>query len=184
MPRFGHVIIRNDGITEKFLDYETIDCFVIITAPLKIKLPNFLHDIFQKHYASEMFEAELDYIGLVAVMHFDCVDLYSIISYLSDAAKQVRLDAFTETMLRPNAEALIAELMPYMAWFDYAAVIAEQVYNDKRHEQLVADMNLLLSYLSQGGELDFAKMTSLCDVTGSLQPVRNLILSKMPELTA
>jgi hypothetical protein len=40
----------------------------------------------------------------------------------------------------------------------------------------------VLLYLSKGKSLHFAKMTSLCDVAGSLQPVRNLIQKKAPEL--
>jgi hypothetical protein len=179
---FGEIKISNNGAVQVHIDRELIDRFVIVKAPAKIALPKPLHDIFRKHCSSELLEADLDHIGIVVEACFDVMYQYSITTYLSQVVNQIQLDAFTETVLRPNAAALVADLVPYLPWFDYAAVIADQLLEREPHAQLIADMDLLLCYLSQGGQLNFAKMTSLCDVAGSLKPVRSLILKNMPEL--
>lgn len=183
-PTFGEVKISNKGSIKQHRDIELIDSYAIVTAPIRLHLPKPLHDIFQKHCSSDMFDAELNHIGFTAVLHVDEIYQFNVLALFHKLMAQLRLDAFTETLLRPNAAALAAELEPFLPWFDYAAVFAEQIDDDRSHMKLIADMNLLLCYLSQGGQLNFAKMTSLCDVAGTLQPVRNLILAKMPQLAA
>ena len=181
---FGKAVFSNEGSIKVNRGFESADCFVSVMAPIYIELPELLQDIFRRHCASDIFEAKLDHIGLTSVLHIDGSYYYSLWAYLRKVITQLQLDAFTETLLRPNAAALAAELMPFLPWFDYAAVIAERMVNVKSRRKLIADMNLLLCYLSQGGKLNFAKMTSLCDVAGTLQPVRNLILARMPQLAA
>ncbi len=181
---FGELTISNDGKIEERIDYAVIDTSVIITASMKVRFPKPLHDIFAKHCASEIFEADLDHIGLVAVLEFDHGYQFSIMSYLSKVVRQLQLDAFTETLLRPNIASLTAKLQPYLHWFDYAAALADDIVDETRRVQLIDDIELVLRYLSCGGDLNFAKMTSLCDVAGNLQPVRNLILTRMPGLAA
>ena len=179
---FGKMIISDNGIINDCLGHNLSGYIKIITAPVHAHPPTPLLDIFLKHCSSDMLDAHVKDIGLVAVMHFDYLFQFYTSSYLNDATKAIRLDAFTETMIRPNAAALIEDLMPYVPWFDYAAVLAGDIVDEVRRVQLIADMNLLLRYLSLGHDLSFSKMTSLCDVAGSLQPVRNLIKKKMPAL--
>ena len=183
-PTFGEVKISNKGSIKQHRDIELIDSYAIVTAPIRLQLPKPLHDIFQKHCSSDMFDAELDHIGLTAVLHVDEIYQFTVQESFHKLMAHLRLDAFTETLLRPNAAELAADLKPFLPWFDYAAVVAERMVDVKSRRKLVADMNLLLCYLSQGGQLNFAKMTSLCDVAGTLQPVRNLILARMPQLAA
>lgn len=184
LPTFGDVTISNEGSIKIHRDIKPIDSYAVVTAPIRLQLPKPLHDIFQKHCSSDMLDAELDHIGFTAVLHVDEISQFTVWASLLRLMEQLRLDAFTETLLRPNAAALAAELEPFLPWFDYAAVFAKEMADNEHRLDLIADMNLLLCYLSQGGQLNFAKMTSLCDVAGTLQPVRNLILAKMPQLAA
>ncbi len=151
---------------------------MIVAAQIKVILPKKLHEIFVENCSSELFEADLSHIGCVAVMHFDYLEQYSVMSYLSKAMKKVQLDAFTETLVRKNASILLEELATYVAWFNYGAFRANQMFDRTCRMELISDMNLIISHLSQGQYLSFSKMTSLCDVAGSLAPVRNLILSQ------
>jgi hypothetical protein len=180
---FGDLVIGDDGSVKEQIDHELNDRVIVITAQIKIYLPKALHNIFSMHCSSVIFDSDLDYIGCVAVMKFDYLYQYSVMSDFRNAVKEVQLDAFTETTLRPNAGALVEGLIPYLPWFEYAASLANQMFNSDSRTILIEDMNLVLRYLSLGHELNFSKVTSLCDVTGSLVPVRTLILSRMPSLT-
>lgn len=181
---FGRAGLSNEGSIKVSKGFEPEECFISLMAPIYIELPNILQDIFRKHCTSDMFEANLNHIGLTSALHIEGSYYYSLWAHLSKVITQLQLDAFTETLIRPNAAALAAELKPFLPWFDYAAVVAERVVDATARKMLIADMNLLLCYLSRGGELNFAKMTSLCEVAGTLQPVRNLILTRMPQLAA
>lgn len=181
-PNFGDIEINDEGSIEQRIDHELNECALIITTAVKVYLPMPLHDIFAKHRSGELFEAEFNHLGFTAELRFDHVDEYIVMSYFINAVHQLRLDAFTETLLRPNATALMTELLPYIPWFKYAAALADQTDDSALRAQLIMDMNLVLAYLSKGGELNFAKLRSLCDVTGSLQPVFSLIVKNMPEL--
>jgi hypothetical protein len=179
---FGKLVISDDGEISSWLKSDLGDHIKIITAPMNAHPPRPLLDIFLRHCSSEILDANLNHIGLVAVMHFEYHFQFYTSSYLENAARTIRLDAFTETMIRPSTAALMEDLMPYVPWFDYAAVLANNIVDKARRVQLIADMNLLLCYLSLGHNLNFPEMTSLCDVAGSLQPVRSLIQKKMPAL--
>lgn len=181
-PNFGGIEISDEGTIEQRIDHELEECALIITTAVKVYLPTPLHDLFAKHRSGALFEAEFNYLGLTAELRFDHVDEYIVMSYFINAVHQLRLDAFTETLLRPNATALMTELLPYIPWFKYAAALADQTDDSALRAQLIMDMNLVLASLSKGGELNFAKLRSLCDVTGSLQPVFSLIVKNMPEL--
>lgn len=183
LPDFGDFLIKTNGSMEEQIDHELMECFMVITAPIEVQLPKPLHNIFVKHCSSVLFDSKLDYFGCVATMKFNFWDEDPVILLLSEAVKEIQLDAFTETTLRPNAAALIEDLIQYLPWFDYAASLANQMTDTTCRKGLIEDMNLLLHYLSFGYELNFAKMTSLCDVAGSLVPVRSLILSRLPSFT-
>ena len=103
--------------------------------------------------------------------------------FLHGAVGDIRLDAFSETVFRTNSAALATELHLYAPWFRYAASLADQFVDDNKHALLIKHLRAICAYLGHGGELKFAKLTSLCDVAGSLQPAVSLIQKKMPELT-
>jgi hypothetical protein len=105
-----------------------------------------------------------------------------IIGVTSQQVVWLFLDAFTQTMLRPSAAVRIAELMPYVLWLDYAASLADRCADEKKHELLISDLRDICAYVSLGGQLSFAKLTSLCDIAGSLQPVRSLVHKNMSGL--
>jgi hypothetical protein len=179
---FGDLVIGDEGRFEERLGPEAGMSTFIVNAAMKVCFPRPVMAFFQKHAATDMFEHEFDHIGVSAVLEFDDPNDYMIFSNLKDALRETKLDAFTETLLRPNAGLLSADLQPYLEWFEYGVTQVDVMSNETRREQLIDDLNLVLLYLSQGGTLNFVKLTSLCDVAGSLQPVRNLIQSKRPEL--
>jgi hypothetical protein len=102
--------------------------------------------------------------------------------YLHGAVRNIRLDAFSETVFRMNAAALAAELQVYAPWFRYAASIADQFEDKNKHALLSKHLSAICTYLDHGGELNCRKLTSLCDVAGSLQPAVSVIQKKMPAL--
>lgn len=181
-PGFGDLVIGDEGRFEERLGPEAGMSTFIVNAAMKVCFPRPVMAFFQKHAATDMFEHEFDHIGVSAVLEFDDPNDYIILSYLKNALRETKLDAFTETLLRPNAGSLLADLQPYLDWFEYGVTQVHVMSDATRREQLIDDLNLVLLYLSQGGSLNFAKLTSLCDVAGSLQPVRNLIRSKKPKL--
>ena len=176
------LMITDQGRFEQRVDAENGMLILTVDAAMKIYLPDPMMELFRKHAVLDMFEGKLEYIGFLAVLEFNGPHHYDLLSYLKNALRAIKLDAFTETLLRPNAGLLLADLQPYSDWFDYAASQSESIYDIVRREQLMDDLNLVLLYLSQGGTLNFAKLTILCDVAGSLQPVRNLIQKERPEL--
>jgi len=178
----GVLEIGDEGKFEERTDPMVGMLVFVVSAPMKIYFPRPFIDVFQRHAAYDMFEHELDHVGILTVLEFDGPHHYDMLSYLKNALREVKLDAFTETLLRPNVGSLLVDLQPYWDWFDYAASLSDSIYDIGRREQLINDLNLVLLYLYAGGNLNFSKLTSLCDVAGSLQPVRNLIQKDMPEL--
>lgn len=178
----GDLTISDQGGIEERVDSEIGVSTFIVGAAMNVCFPAPMMELFRKHAASDTFETELEYLGLSVVLEFNGHDSYEFFSYLSNALQEAKLDAFTETLLRPNAGSLLADIQPYAEWLEYAAAQSESIYDIARRERLIDDLHLVLLYLSQGGRLHFAKLTSLCDVAGSLQPVRNLIKQEMPEL--
>ena len=155
----------------------------IIAPHVRIVFPQQIMDIFDQYVSQELIVTKEKYLGFNCKIPLNDVDHSSALTLLGGSVRDLRLDAFTETQFRPNAVSLINALQLYADWFDYAAVLADNMMDEERHMSVVRDLDLVFTYLGKGGQLSFAKMTSLCDVAGSLQPVRNLIQTKMPELT-
>jgi hypothetical protein len=153
-----------------------------VTATLWTEFVEPLQSILVRHVSADLFDVAPKHLSFQCTLHLPDVDHYFAHVCMARAVKDLRLDAFTETLLRPNANALMAELTPYLPWFDYAKQLAEQIRKDNHHTELIEDFSLLLWYLYQGGSFDYAKITRLCDFAGSLQPVRNLIMKQTPEL--
>ena len=178
----GDLTICDQGRIKKRVDSEIGVSTFRVEAATKVCFPAPMMELFRKHAASDTFETKLEHLGFVAVFEFHGYDSYEFFSYLHNALQEAKLDTFTETLLRPNAGSLLADLQPYGEWLEYAASLSDSIYDIARRERLIDDLHLVLLYLSQGGCLNFAKLTGLCDVAGSLQPVRNLIKKDMPEL--
>ena len=179
---FGNCVIWDEGnITVMNLPKHGGMAGVISTS-IRIEFPEPLKTIFDKYASSELFDHSCDYLGFDCKIDLHDVERFSQMMYLHGAVRDIRLDAFSETVFRTNAAALASELQLYAPWFRYAASLADQFVDDNKHALLIKHLRAICTYLGRGGELKFAKLTSLCDVAGSLQPVVSLIQKKMPEL--
>lgn len=181
-PDFGTCIIGDNGnITVTGLPNQGRKMAVISTS-IRLVFPEALMQIFRQHVSQEIFEHPCNYIG------FDCkIDLpdmarFSVMIFLNGSVRDIRLDAWSETVLRTNVAALSGALQPYTAWFDYAAALADQFDDEAQHAVLIRQLRMICAYLGQGGQLSFEKLTSLCDVAGNLQPVCSVIQKKTPQL--
>lgn len=154
----------------------------VISTSIRIEFPEPLKTIFEKHVSKELFDHSCDYVGFDCKIDLPDVERFSLMMYLHGAVRNIRLDAFSETVFRMNAAALAAELQVYAPWFRYAASLAGQFVDETKHAVLIQDLRTVCLYIDRGSDLNFAKLTSLCDVAGSLQPVVSLIQKKMPEL--
>ena len=178
---FGKCIIWDEGnITVKNLPNHGGRAGLISTS-IRIEFPEPLKTIFEKYACYELFDHSCDYVGFDCKIDLPDVERFSLMMYLHGAVRDIRLDAFSETVFRTNAAALATELQVYAPWFRYGASIADQFVDDHRHALLIAHLRAICTYLGHGGELKFTKLTSLCDVAGSLQPAVSLIQKKMPE---
>jgi hypothetical protein len=155
----------------------------LISTSIRIEFPEPLKTVFEKHASSELFDHSCDYVGFDCKIDLHDVERFSLMMYLHGAVRNIRLDAFSETVFRTKSAALATELQLYAPWFQYAASLADQFLDDNKHALLIKHLRAICVCLGQGGELKFAKLTSLCDVAGSLQPAVSLIQKKMPELT-
>ena len=154
----------------------------IISTSIRIEFPEPLKTIFEKHASKEIFNHSCDYVGFDCKIDLPDVEHYSLMMYLHGAVRDIRLGAFSETVFRMNAAALATELQIYAPWFRYGASIADQFEDEDKHALLIKHLRAICTYLDHGGDLNFTKLTSLCDVAGSLQPAVSLIQKKMPEL--
>jgi hypothetical protein len=151
-----------------------LSCFVV--------LPDVLQNIFVSHAQNELFDVPFERLELaIELSVYWSFDDHEYVP-LNASTAQVSMDGFTESYFRARAPELLAELTPYLEWMQYFEHMASELIDSERRQRLIADANMILSYLYKGGTLNFAKLTSLCDVAGSLQPVRNLIQKDMPEL--
>lgn len=141
-----------------------------------------LQKYFDKWTSQELLETTSHKIGFNVVLAGHCHDDCSEFVWLHSDTRKLELDALSETLLRANADALVSDLEPYMEWCDYVEDLSSRVVDEQRRDQLIRDFTLILRYVSMGNRLNFAAMTSLCDVAGNLKPVRSLILKRMPEL--
>jgi len=160
------------------------EAYFSVRLPCYLILPHVLQQIFASHAHNELFDKPFQLIGLSVEVsvHWSWDDMEDV--PLNSSTTNIRLDAFTESYFRCQAEDLVAELAPYLDWLRYFEHMGLEFMHAGRREKLIADANMILAYLHAGGVLNFAKMTSLCDVAGSLQPVRNLIQTKMPDCIA
>lgn len=154
----------------------------LISTSIRIEFPEHLKTIFEKYASSELFNHSCDYVGFDCKIDLPDVERFSLMMNLHGTVRDIRLDAFSETVFRTNAAALATELQVYAPWFRYGASIADQFVDDDRHALLIEHLRAICAYLGHGGELKSTKLTSLCDVAGSLQPAVSLIQKKMPEL--
>lgn len=141
-----------------------------------------LQKYFDKWTSQDLLETASHKIGFNIVLAGHCHDDCSEFVWLHSDTRKLELDALSETLLRANADALVSDLQPYVGWCDYVEDLSSRIVEEKRRDQLIQDFTLILRYISMGNRLNFAAMTSLCDVAGSLKPVRSLILKRMPEL--
>lgn len=180
---FGNCIVWDEGnITAINLPDHGGRAGIIATS-IRIELPEPLMSIFQKHASKEIFDHSCACVGFDCKIDLPDVGHYSVMMYLHGAVRDIRLGAFSETVFRTNAAALATELQVYAPWFHYAAYLADQFVDESKHALLIKHLRAICAYLRHGGELKFAKLTSLCDLAGSLQPAVSLIQKKMPELT-
>jgi hypothetical protein len=154
----------------------------LISTSIRIEFPEPLKTIFQKHASKEIFDHSCDCVGCDCEIDLPDVERFSLMMYLHGAVRDIRLGAFSETVFRTNAAALATELQIYAPWFRSGASIADQFEDEGKHDLLIKHLRAICTYLDYGGELNCRKLTSLCDVAGSLQPVVSLIQKKMPEL--
>ena len=151
-----------------------LSCFVV--------LPDVLQNIFVSHAQNELFDVPFERLGLaIELSVYWSFDEYEYVP-LNASTTHVCMDGFTESYFRARLPELLLELAPYLEWMRYFEHISSELMESERRQRLIADANMILAYLYEGGTLNFAKLTSLCDVAGNLQPVRNLIQSKRPEL--
>ena len=155
----------------------------IIATSIRIEFPEPLKTIFEKYASSELFDHSCDYVGFDCKIDLHDVERFSMVMYLHGAVRDIKLDAFSETAFRTKSAALATELQLYAPWFRYAASLAGQFVDDNKHALLIKHLRAICAYLGHGGELKFAKLISLFDVAGNLQPAVSLIQKKMPELT-
>lgn len=154
----------------------------IIATSIRMHFPDPLMQIFQHHVCQELFEHPFEYITFNCKIDLPDVERFSITMYLKGAVRDIRLDGYSETVLRKNASELIAALEPYALWFEYAAYLADGFEDEGKHVLLIQELRTICAYLGSSGDLSFAKMTSLCGIAGSLQPAVSLIQKKMPGL--
>jgi hypothetical protein len=153
-----------------------------ISTSIRVNFPDPLMQIFKYHVSQELFEHPFEYIAFDCKIDLPAVESYSLMMYLHGSIRDIRLDAYSETVLRPNASALIAALEPYAFWFKYAAYLADRFEDENERALLIKHLRAICTYLERSDDQSFAKMTSLCSIAGSLQPAVSLIQKKMPEL--
>lgn len=154
----------------------------IISTSIRIEFSEPLKTIFEKHASKDIFDHSCDYVEFDCKIDLPDVEHYSLMMYLHGAVRDIRLGAFSETVFRTNAAALATKLQIYAPWFHYGASIADQFEDKNRHALLIKHLRAICAYLYHGGELNFTKLTSLCDVAGSLQPAVSVIQKKCRNL--
>ena len=81
----------------------------------------------------------------------------------------------SDTMLRSSYAQIYSEMEEFQRWIGFAAVMHEGMIDYQNAERLQKHLNIILEYVGNGRTLPFEKLTTLCDVAGSLQPVVSLI---------
>lgn len=154
----------------------------VISTSIRVNFADPLMQIFKHHVSEELFEHPFEYIAFHCKIDLPAAESYSLMMYLHGSIRDIRLDTYSETVLRPNASELIAALEPYAFWFEYAAYLVVRLEDENEHELLIAQLRAICTYLDRSDDQNFAKMTSLCTIAGSLQPAVSLVQKKMPAL--
>lgn len=153
-----------------------------VQLPCFLTLPDVLKNIFANHADNLLFDAPFKRLGLaieISVYWYFYDEEYVP---LNRSTTDLSLDAFTESYFHTTADKLLRELDPYGEWLEYFEQLASGRMELERRKRLIADAKLILAYIYEDGVLNFSKLTGLCDVAGSLQPVRSLIQKDMPDL--
>lgn len=153
-----------------------------VQLPCFVVLPDVLKNIFVSHAQNELFDVPFERLGLAIELSVYWSFFDEVYVSLNRSTTHLGINGFTESYFRAKAQELVAELAPYLEWLRFFEHLASGPIELERRQRLIADANMILAYLYAGGNLNFSKLTSLCDVAGSLQPVRNLIQKDMPEL--
>ena len=154
----------------------------VISTSIHVDFSDPLMRTFKHHLSEQLFEHPFEYIAFDCKIDLPAVESYSLMIYLHGAIRDIRLDGYSETVLRQNASALIAALEPYAFWFEFAAYLAVRLEDENEHALLMAHLRAICTYVEHSDDQSFAKMTSLCTIAGSLQPAVSFIQKKMPEL--
>jgi len=153
-----------------------------VQLPCFVELPDVLQNIFVSHTQNELFDVPFECLGMaIELSVYWSFDEHEFVP-LNSSTAHICMDGFTEAYFRARAPELLAELAPYLEWMQYFEHVSSELMEPERRQRLIAAANMILAYLYAGGTLNLAKLTGLCDVAGSLQPVRNLIKQDMPEL--
>lgn len=179
--RFGTCWLNEDGRIDVKRD-EVRGLSATISTYVSVELPHEIMKVIRKHLSLALFDAHLDYINLNCKVYLPDVEEFSVMLLLGGVISELQLMAFDETLVRSNAQWLLHDLQKFLPWFEYAAGLADPMEDELRRADLIADMRLVLAHIDRGADLPFAKLTSLCDVAGSLQPIRNLIHKNIPSL--
>lgn len=154
----------------------------LVNAHMHMTLPLGLEQMVQRHLSDDLFASSFTGLGFTLSMKVPVSCDFSEYVTFYEGNVRICCDAMTETKLRQNSGALIRELEPCLEWLEYIAPRSFDIPDLVELDVLINDLRLIFSYSAQGGQLNFAKLSYLCDLTGNLEPVRNLINSKMPNL--
>lgn len=154
----------------------------LVNAHMHMSLPLGLEQIVQRHLSDDLFASSFTGLGFTLSIEVPVSSDFSEYVRFHEGNVSIRCDAMTETKLRPNSDALVLQLEPCLEWLEYIAPNSADILDIADLHLLMEDLRLIFSYSAQGGQINFAKLSYLCDLTGNLEPVRNLINLKMPNL--
>ena len=183
VPGFGECRVSESGQVSTRPLHSTSTGFAVVSTFIDVDLSAEIMNVSECAGASKMFTAE------VKNWYFNCeIELphssdFSTSVWLGHSMTSIKMNGFTEAVLRPQAAEISAKLTRTLPWFDYALAAVEQGVCYDTRLRYVADLNAICGYLFKGGHLNFEKLTSLCDLAGNLQPVRSLITKNLAELT-
>ena len=120
----------------------------IISTSIRVNFPEPLMRIFKHHVSQELFEHPFEYVAFDCKIDLPDVERYSIMMYLSGAVRNIQLDAYSETVLRKNASALMVALEPYALWFEFAAHLADDLEDANKRALLIKHLRVICAYSS------------------------------------
>ena len=168
---FGFELLDTAPIFFKLSD----DHKYLMRSATTIKLPKPLMDIFESHYANPLFENVQFMLSGRAELCVERDYRCYMMNYLAQALLEFEFDEMSDTMLRSSYAQIYSEMEEFQRWIGFAAVMHEGMIDYQNAERLQKHLNIILEYVGNGRTLPFEKLTTLCDVAGSLQPVVSLI---------